>query len=126
MTVNIILILLIVLLAAGGIVSLIKRFNGESCCSGGPSEVKVQVQDKNKKNYKYTANLCIEGMKCKNCALRIQNKLNSLNGVWAKVNFKNKTAQLLLKQNNFQATIQNTIEAAGYSVNSYTESEVKH
>ncbi len=118
--INVILIALIVLFAAGGIRSAVKRAHGESCCSGGASEVSVEVQDKNKKNYPYTATVKIEGMKCQNCARHIQNKLNE-NGMWAKVKFSTKTAVILLKEENSKEKIQKIIEDSGYSVSSYIQ-----
>lgn len=118
--INIVLIALIVLFAAGGIRSAVKRAHGESCCSGGVSEVLVKVQDKNKKNYPFSATVKIEGMKCQNCARHIQNKLNE-NGMWAKVKFSSKTAVILLKEENSKEKISKIIEDSGYSVTSYIQ-----
>ena len=82
--INVILILLVALIALGGISAVLKRAKGESCCGGGATDVKIGPSDKNKKNYRYSASCTIGGMKCKNCAARIQNALNSLDGTWEK------------------------------------------
>ena len=118
--INVILIALIVLFAAGGIRSAVKRAHGESCCIGGASEVQVEVHYKKNKNYPFTATVKIEGMKCQNCARHIQNKLNE-NGMWAKVKFPSKTAVILLKEENSKEKIQKIIEDSGYSLTSYIQ-----
>lgn len=118
--INIILIVIIVIIAFFGVKSLIKRFHGESCCSSGSSLVKIEPADKNKKNYQYAAFVKIEGMNCKNCSLRIQNKLNE-NGMWAKVNLKKKNAVILLKEQNSEEKIKKIITDLGYKISDYKE-----
>ena len=118
--INVILILLIALIALGGVRSLIKRANGESCCSGGASEIAVEPADKNKKPYPLKAKVTIDGMKCRNCAARIQNRLNE-NGMWARVNFSKKTAVVLAKETDAETKIKKIIQDAGYRVTAYEE-----
>ncbi len=118
--INIILIALILVFVIGGIRSVVKRAHGDSCCSSGLSEVAVEVQDKNKKNYPFSATVKIEGMKCQNCARHIQNKLNE-NGMWAKVKFSTKTAKILLKEEKSKEKIKKIIEESGYSLESYIQ-----
>lgn len=120
MIANVIIVVVLVVFAFGGFLSIIKRFKGESCCGGGSTEVKIEPSDKNKKNYPYKAIVIIDGMHCKKCAERIQNKINNLN-MWAKVNLKRKTATILLKENNCKDLIVKTITDAGYTVISYKE-----
>ncbi len=120
MTANVIIVIVLVVFAFGGIVSLTKRFKGESCCGGGSTEVKIEPCDKNKKNYPYKASVLIDGMHCKKCAERIQNKLNSA-GMWAKVNLKKKTATVLFKEKDCKEAIKKIICDAGYKVIDYEE-----
>ena len=49
MIVNIVIVAVLILIALGGIRTLIKNAHGESCCSGGNSEVPIKPADKNKK-----------------------------------------------------------------------------
>lgn len=125
MIVNVFLIALIAVIALCGVRSAVKRAKGESCCGGGPSEVKIEPSDKNKKNYPYRAELEIDGMKCAACAFKVQNKLNSLEGVWAKVSFKKKNAELLLKQADLEDVIKKTVADAGYSVVRYNQYAIR-
>ncbi len=115
MIVNIVIIAVLVLIAFGGIRTVIKNAHGESCCSGGNTEIPVKPADRNKKNYPYKTTIIIEGMKCDNCAKRIQNRLNSI-GMWAKVSFKKKSAVVLFKEKNSEDLIKKTILDAGYKV----------
>jgi len=122
--INVILIVLVALIALGGIRAVLKRAKGESCCGGGATEVKIEPADKNKKNYRYSASCKIGGMKCKNCAARIQNALNSLDGTWAKVDFKKKSAEILLKNKNAEEAVRKAVSGLGYSLESYCEAEI--
>lgn len=123
--VNIILAAVIALIALGGARAFLKRAKGESCCGGGSSDVKIEPSDKNKKNYPYIAHVCLDGMRCRNCAAKIQSKLNSLDGTWAKVNFSRKSAEILLKQGGQEQAIRKAVCDEGYSVAAYSESEKK-
>ncbi len=120
MIVNIVIVAVLALIALGGIRTLVKNAHGESCCSGGNSEVTVKPADKNKKNYPYKCTIIIEGMKCINCAKRIQNKLNA-NGMWAKVNFKKNSAEVLFKEKKSEELIKKIVSDAGYKVVNYKE-----
>lgn len=123
--INIVLVVLIVLIALGGVRAFMKRAKGESCCGGGATDVKIEPADKDKNNYKYVAQVGLSGMHCKNCASKIQNKLNSLDGTWAKVNFSKSSAEVLLKENNQEEAIKKAVSDEGYSVTTYSESEKK-
>lgn len=120
MIVNIAIVAVLLLVALGGIRTLIKNIHGESCCSGGNTEVPVKPADKNKKNYPYKYTVIIEGMKCINCAKRIQNKLNA-NGMWAKVNFKKSSAEVLFKKKDSEELMKKIVSDAGYKIIDYKE-----
>lgn len=115
MIVNIVIVAVLALVALGGIRTVVKNAHGESCCSGGNTEIPVKPADRNKKNYPYKITIIIEGMKCDNCAKRIQNKLNSL-GMWAKVSFRKKSAVVLFKEKDSEARIKEAVLEAGYKV----------
>ena len=58
----------------------------------------------------------IEGMSCVHCSKRIEDVLNSLEGVHAKVDLAAKTATVTLSQPIADAVLKNTIENEGYKV----------
>ena len=77
-----ILIILIII----GIRSSVKHFKGEGGCCGGGSSVKVKR--KKLKQVVKQRTVIVDGMTCEHCKARVESRLNSLDGVSAKVNLK--------------------------------------
>lgn len=109
----IIVILLIVFVAAAK--SSRKHFNGEgSCCGGGDSPQKVRAEKIKVIVFRKTVK--IEGMTCEHCSSRIQNALNAIDMINAKVNLKRGEAYLDLGREVSNEEIKNAIEELGYKV----------
>ena len=70
-----------------------KRLSSGCCGAGSDKVKKVSVRDTRKKHYPYEAYMKINGMTCENCARCVENGLNSLEGVWARVDFGKGTAR---------------------------------
>ena len=87
-----ILIILIII----GIRSGVKHFKGEGGCCGGGSSVKVKR--KKLKQVVKQRTVVIDGMTCEHCKARVESRLNSLDGVLAKVNLKRKTAVVSMEK----------------------------
>lgn len=105
-----ILIILIII----GIRSGIKHFKGEGgCCDGGSS---VKVKRKKLKQVVKQRTVVIDGMTCEHCKARVESRLNSLDGVSAKVNLKRKTAVVSMEKDVEDEVIKKAIENAGYEV----------
>ncbi len=115
-TVIIILILITIIICA--ILSIRKRIKyGSSCCGthdAGPS--KVRVRDKNKSHYRYTYTLSVDGMHCSNCARRVENALNSKDGVWATVRLEDKSVLVRSKNPLESREISSSISLEGYTL----------
>lgn len=65
-------------------------------------------------------------MSCKNCADRVENALNAIDGVWARVDLMEEEADLYMKQETDDETLRAAVKAAGYTVykiNTFNESE---
>ncbi len=107
----VIIILLIILLAALG--SAKKKLKG-GCCGGGGS-VKIKPKDKNKAHYPYKVTAYIDGMSCEHCKNRIESEFNCLSGVMAKVNLKNKYAEIFSKEPISDAQISDIVTKNGYT-----------
>ena len=105
-----ILIILIVI----GIRSSVKHFKGEGGCCGGGSSVKVKR--KKLKQVVKERTVIIEGMTCEHCKARAESRLNSLDGVSAKVNLKRKTAVVSMEKEVEDEEIKKAIENVGYEV----------
>ena len=75
-------------------------------------------QDKKKKlkNIIGQERVQIEGMTCEHCKNRVENALNRLEGVSAKVNLKKKTAVVSMEKEVEDMQLQKAVEQAGYKV----------
>ena len=105
-----ILIILIII----GIRSGVKHFKGEGGCCGGGSSVKVKR--KKLKQVVKQRTVVIDGMTCEHCKARVESRLNSLDGVLAKVNLKRKTAVVSMEKDVEDEVTKKAIENAGYEV----------
>lgn len=88
------------------------------CCGSSSDEVskKIKVHDRDLSHYPYIRTLQIDGMTCQNCVGRVQNTLNSLDGVFAKVDLQKNVAVVHLKQPLPEDVLRRVISQAGYSV----------
>ena len=110
-----IIIVTLVLLSFYGTIKHIKK--GGGCCGEKESKIKVfKVHDKNKANYQYKVELKIEGMTCKNCALKVENALNEKEGTYAIVNHASKSAIVYTKYEPNVEEFRQIIKNVGYYV----------
>ena len=94
-----------------------KKLTSGCCGAGGEGTVKKRrVSDRNKAHYPYTKILKIDGMSCGNCANRVENALNALDGVWASVDLGSQEALVRMKQPTDPELLKNAVRKQGYSV----------
>jgi len=116
----IIILLGIVALAVLGTIKRIRY--GSSCCGEKtPPPKKVKVKDRNKASYPFVYQLKVDGMHCANCARRVENAINSLEGCWAVVDLGKKEVTLRTKSETTEKDMSAVIAKAGYTVLSFTE-----
>lgn len=111
--------IIILLILAAAIVYALKgskkHFKGEGgCCGGSDSTEKVKKQKLN--HIVATKTLEIEGMTCDNCRKRVENALNSLDYVNAKVSLKKKQAVIKMGVEITDEELKAAVEDAGYRV----------
>lgn len=115
---TVIVTFILALIVFFSILSIRKRIKyGSSCCGthdAPPS--KIRVRDKNKSHYPYTYTLKVDGMHCSACSRRIENALNSKEGVWAKVKLENNTVLVHSKSFLEKEYISNLISESGYTL----------
>lgn len=107
----------IVLLAgflALGVLSWRRRLTSGCCGAGGDTVKKLRVHDRDPRHYPFEQILDVEGMTCKNCAARVENALNALDGVYAAVNLHARRATVRMKQPLPLETLCGAVERAGY------------
>ena len=106
---TILVICILLLIVVGAVISSAKHFKGEGGCCGGGGSVKI-------KNVVAVKTIYIEGMHCGNCSARVQNALNSLENVNAKVDLKKQKAVVKLGRETTDDELIRCVEKAGYTV----------
>ena len=97
--------------------TLIRSRKGGGCCGEHESaEKKVTVSDRNKAHYPYAVLLQIGGMTCENCARKVENALNLLDGTWTVVSISGGSAKVLSKTPLDEAALREAVRGAGYVV----------
>lgn len=110
-----IVIAVLVIIVIVALRSSMKHLKGEGgCCGGGSSEPRVKRQ--RIKNAVKRKRMVITGMKCDNCRKRVENSLNSINLVSAKVDLKSGEAIIDLGREIKDDELRNAVEKAGYKV----------
>ncbi|MCR5099449.1 MAG: cation transporter [Lachnospiraceae bacterium] len=112
---NIVIVIIIAVLLFFAIKNSIPHFKGEGGCCGGGSAPKA-VKPKRIKNVIAKKTITIEGMKCANCYMRVQNELNSIDGINAKVIGSRNHAVVKLGRDISDEEIKKVITDLGYSV----------
>ena len=87
---------------------------GEGDCCGDPKEKPIKKKISGPVLREVTVH--IDGMHCQNCRVRIENHLNEMDGIVAKVNLNKKAAAISVYKDVDDLEIQNTIEKLGYTV----------
>ena len=114
--------ILILVIAIFGIKSYCKKLSSGCCgASGGKSVKKNKVKDRDPSHYPVKQILYIDGMTCGNCANRVENALNHLDGVYASVDLMKEEAVVRMKEKVEDQTLKKTVAAAGYTVYKVTE-----
>lgn len=113
---KIIILISIAIIAVISIINYIKRMKSGSCCSGEGilNAEKVKVKDKNKSHYQYKKVFNIGGMTCSHCARNIENNLNKIKNVYAKVDFDKEEAIILTKEELDNKIFEDAIKDSGY------------
>ncbi len=115
--IEIIIVIVITVAVAWGIYEIVKKSkHGGGCCGEhDEAEKRVTVKDRNKAHYPYIITLKIEGMTCENCARRVENALNSLDGIWAQVDIGSHIAKVRCKQLADDKQLIKTVTQSGYA-----------
>ena len=98
--------ILLLVAAVLGIKSYMKRLAYSCCSSGG----------KDPSHYPYRRIMKVDGMSCASCTVRVENALNSLEGVWARVDLKTKEADIRMKQEYDDKILTEAVKGSGYTV----------
>lgn len=125
MTADIVILSVLAAALFFGIRGMRRPLRSGCCGSGEAAPKKLKVQDRNHAHYCYEARLSIDGMMCSNCCIRVENSLNSLEGVWARADLETKTAKVLMKEKTETRTLEDAVRDAGYQVTGLTWKPIK-
>ena len=109
---DIIVITIIVAIVAIGIYSTVKHFKGQGGCCGGGSH---KPKKKKLKNVICEKKFKVEGMHCDHCKNRVEEVVNDIKGVAARVNLKKGELTVLYVEAVDDELIITHIEKAGYT-----------
>ncbi len=118
---TVILVVALVIIAVIAIKSYARKLSSGCCGAGGDDEKKIKVDDKDPAHYLYTVKIGVSGMTCGRCKERVENALNSENGVWADVDLGSGLATVRMKILIPEEVLRGRIIAAGYRVVSFEE-----
>lgn len=121
-----IIVILAALLVAFAVYRTVQKARGKakSSCCGGPEMITAKkVDDTDPTHYPYKYKLSISGMSCSNCARRVENALNALDGTWAKVDLARQQAEVLTKQEADAELFRKTLEKESYTVTACTAAD---
>lgn len=100
---------------AAVVVARRRATKGSACCGDiDEAPTRLRVSDRNKAHYPYRTTLEIGGMTCENCAIKVENALNSLPGTWATVSIASKQAVVRTKAEPDPRILRDAITQAGY------------
>mgnify|MGYP006076812381 CR=1 FL=1 len=112
-----IICLIIIVLMVIGIKSYAKKLTSGCCgASSGKAPKKIKVADKDISHYPYRKLLKVDGMVCGHCAVNVENSLNRLDGIWARVNLEKGEADVYMKTDVADQQLKEAVRAAGYTV----------
>lgn len=106
-------------LVAFGIWRTVQKFRGRggaSCCGSKELVTKKKVDDTDPSHYPYHYRLDINDMVCSNCARNVENTLNGLSGIWARVDLGRREADVLAKQTMQESDFREALRSTSYTL----------
>ena len=118
MNATVVVVALLVLLVGWAAYQSVRRARkGSACCGEHEGTVaRIGAKDRNPRNYAHETLLEIGGMTCDNCARKVENALNELDGTWATVSIADHTARVRTKEPADMAALRAAVRQAGYVV----------
>ena len=113
--VNILIVAILLLVIILGLISGIKHFKGQGSCCGGASDIKSEKKILQAPKIAQKT-ILIEGMTCAHCKNAVENALNTLDGVAAEVELKDKKACVSMSRLVSDEELREAVERQGYEV----------
>ena len=110
---SIIIVIILVVILFFAIKNSIPHFRGQGACCGG-GDLEKAIKPKKLDKVIAVKIIHVDGMRCNNCRIRVQNKLNEMDGVNAKVNLEKKMATVQLGKDISDDEFVEAIRSMGY------------
>ena len=117
-TTTIIIYIIAAVLIIYGVYYTVQKFRkAKSSCCGTP-EVKAvrKVDDTDESHYPFRYMLTVDGMKCSGCASNVENSLDNMDGVWAKVSLGRREARVLAKKEYTKEDFDEALSKTSYKI----------
>ena len=111
-----VIVAILIVIVVFSLRSYFKHVKGEGGCCGGGDDSAEKVKEQKLKQVVEIKRIKIEGMQCDNCRKNVENGLNALNQVNAKVNLKKKEAVVKLGEKMPDIVLKEAVENRGYQV----------
>lgn len=118
-TTTIIIYIIAAALIIYGVYYTVQKFRGKakSSCCGTPEVKEVRkVDDTDESHYPFRYMLTVDGMKCSGCASNVENSLDNMDGVWAKVSLGRREARVLAKKEYTKEDFDEALSKTSYKI----------
>ena len=113
--IDVIILFIVVIMVVVGIISSKGHFKGQGGCCGGNDKIKKKRKKLNNPIIK-TKEFGIIGMHCDNCVRKVENDLNDIEGIKAKVSLKKNNVKIDFEKNIEDNIIIERIKNLGFDV----------
>ena len=108
--------IILIVICIFAVKNYVKKLQNGCCGTGGNNLKKRKSADENASHYPYAYRVLIEGMTCRNCAIRIENAFHAYEGYYAQVDLKKSTATVHVKEAVDEFDLKQIVTRAGYTV----------
>ena len=111
-----------ILLIAYAVYGTVQKARGRaksSCCGSAETVLPKRVEDTDESHYPFKYYVSIDGMKCSNCAVNVENSINASGDTWAHVNLGRRRAEVLSKQEKTEGDFVQALKGTGYKVTGF-------
>lgn len=113
---TVIICAVLILICVFSVRSYIGKMKHGCCGAGGDDEKKIRPKDRDLSHYPCARRLQIQGMSCKNCALRVANAFHEREGFYVEVSLKENCALVRMKHPVSDEELGKIVAQAGYTV----------